>query len=76
MDIGGPEKGQGRKNENADSQMQLENLEEAPRVNGMAPNQETIVEPKESQTTMSEHPQEGEVEDVTRWRNNMSKNDQ
>jgi hypothetical protein len=47
--------------------VQPENPEEALRVNGMAPNQEAVVEPDESQTTMSEHPQEGAVEDVTSW---------
>jgi hypothetical protein len=33
----------------------------------MDKNQENAVDPDESQTTMSDHPQEGEVEDVTGW---------
>jgi hypothetical protein len=47
--------------------VQPENPEEAPRVNGMTPNQEEAVEPDESQTTVSDHPQEGAVEDVMGW---------
>jgi hypothetical protein len=43
----------------------LKNPEEAPRVNGMAPNQEEMTMPERSQTTMPEQPQEGTVEDVT-----------
>jgi len=44
--------------------MQLENPEEALRLNGMSLNQEAATEPEESQTTVSKHPEEGEVEDV------------
>jgi hypothetical protein len=65
MDIDMPEEGQGQQNEDAGNQVQPENPIEAPRVNGMAPNQEEMVMPEESQTTMSEQPQEGVVEDVT-----------
>jgi hypothetical protein len=44
---------------------QPENSEEAPRVNGTKMNLEAAVEPDESQTTVSEHPPEVTVEDVT-----------
>jgi len=33
----------------------------------MTPNQEATIEPDESQTTVSDHPPEGTVEDVTGW---------
>jgi hypothetical protein len=65
MDIERPEEGKGQQNEDAGSQVQSKNPEEALRVNGTTPNQEAAVEPKESQTTMSKHPQKGEMEDVT-----------
>jgi hypothetical protein len=45
--------------------VQPENPIESLRVNGMVPKQEEVIEPKESQTTVSEHPHEGAVEDVT-----------
>jgi hypothetical protein len=38
MDIDSPEEGNGRQNEDADNLGHPENLEEALRVNGMAPN--------------------------------------
>jgi hypothetical protein len=44
-----------------------EHLKQLLRVNGMMTNQEATVEPDESQTTMSDHPPEGTVEDVTGW---------
>jgi hypothetical protein len=66
MDIDRPEEGQGRHNEDASSPAQLKYPEESPRVNGMVPNQDEATEPEESQTTVSEHPQEGAVEDVMR----------
>jgi hypothetical protein len=56
MDIDRPKEGQGRQNEDASSQAQPENPEEALRVNGTAPNQEEVVEPDESQIIMLEHP--------------------
>jgi hypothetical protein len=65
MDIDRPEEGQGQKNEETCYQVQPENPIEALRVNGTTPNQEESVEPEESQTTVSEHPQEGAVEDVS-----------
>jgi hypothetical protein len=65
MDIDRPEEGQADRMRMQASQVQPENPEEAPRVNGMTPNQEEVTEPEESQTTVSEHPQEGAVEDVT-----------
>jgi hypothetical protein len=42
-----------------------ENPREASRVNGMTPNQQEMVSPEESQTTVSEQPQEEAMEDVT-----------
>jgi hypothetical protein len=42
MDIDMPEEGQGRQNEDAGNQVQPENPIEAPRVNGMTPNQEEM----------------------------------
>jgi hypothetical protein len=46
---------------------QPENPEGASRVNGMDTNQKTSFEPDESQTTMSDQPHQGKVEDVTGW---------
>jgi hypothetical protein len=46
---------------------QPENPEAALRVNGTTTNQEATVEPDESQTTVSDHPPEGTVEDVMGW---------
>jgi hypothetical protein len=45
-------------------EVQPENIEVAPRVNGTTTNQEASVKLNESQTTMSDHPPEGTVEDV------------
>jgi hypothetical protein len=39
----------------------------------MTTNQEAVVEPDESHTTVLDHPQEGEVEDVTGWAEKYSK---
>jgi hypothetical protein len=47
--------------------VQPENTEAALKVNGTTPNQEVTIEPDESQTTISDHPPEGMVEDVTGW---------
>jgi hypothetical protein len=46
---------------------QPENAEASLRVNGTKPIQELAVEIDESQTTISDHPQEGTVDDVTGW---------
>jgi hypothetical protein len=48
-------------------EVQPENTEAAPKVNGMTPNLKTAVEPNESQMTISDHPTEGTVEDVSSW---------
>jgi hypothetical protein len=48
-------------------EVQLENPGEASRLNETTTNMAAIVEPYESQTTMSDHPLEGIVEDVTGW---------
>ena len=47
--------------------MQLENIEAPSKANETVPNQEPAIEPNESQTTISNYPQEGMVEDVTGW---------
>jgi hypothetical protein len=41
--------------------------EAAPRVNFTTTNKEVAIEPDESQKTVSDHPMEGTVEDVTDW---------
>jgi hypothetical protein len=47
--------------------MQLENTEPTPKVNGKASNPTPAVEPDESQTTISYHQAEGTVEYVSAW---------
>jgi hypothetical protein len=48
-------------------EVQPENTEVDPKFNGTLSNREVRVEPDESQTTISYHPLEGAVEDVTGW---------
>jgi hypothetical protein len=48
-------------------EVQPENTEAAPRVNGTMLNLEATVEPDESQTIVSDHPLEGTIEDVPGW---------
>jgi hypothetical protein len=47
--------------------VQLENTEEAPKVNGTTPNLKTTVEPDKSQMTISNQPAERMGEDVSDW---------
>jgi hypothetical protein len=65
MDIDMSEVGQSQQAKDAGNPSCPENPEEAPRVNGMVPNQTEVVAPERSHTTTSEQPQEGIVEDVT-----------
>jgi hypothetical protein len=69
MNVDMPAEAQEQQNQDAETlkEVQPENTEAAPRVNGMMMNQEATVEPDESQTTVSDHPPEGTVEDVTGW---------
>jgi len=62
-------KAQEQHNQDAETlkETQTENIEVASRVNGTTMIQEVVVEPNESQTTMSDHPPKGTVEDVTGW---------
>jgi hypothetical protein len=46
-------------------EVQLENIRPVAEGNGMKPNWDTKIEPDESQTTISDHPLEGVVEDIT-----------
>jgi hypothetical protein len=64
-----PTEVQEQQNQDAETlkEAQPENTEAALKVNGMTTNQEATIEPDESQTTMSDHPLEGTVEDVTGW---------
>jgi hypothetical protein len=65
MDIDMPEVGQSQQAKDAGNPSCPENPEEAPRVNGMVPNQTEVVAPERSHTTTPEQQQEGIVEDVT-----------
>jgi hypothetical protein len=66
-----------QKKQNLDAEtlkeVQPKNTKEAPRVNGMMMNQEAIVDLDESQTTVSDHPPEGTIEDGTSWLERYSK---
>jgi hypothetical protein len=64
---------QGRQNEGMSSQAKPVNPEEAPRVNGTTTNKEALVELDEYHTTVSDHPQEGAVEDVMVWSKKYAK---
>jgi hypothetical protein len=66
MNVDMPIEEQEQQNQGTGNLVQPENPE-APRVNGMTTNQETTVKPDKSQTTMSNHPWEEEVEDVMGW---------
>jgi hypothetical protein len=48
-------------------EVQPENTKAAMKVNGTVLNMKIVVEPDESQTTISNHPVEGTVEDVSGW---------
>jgi hypothetical protein len=69
MNIDRPTEVQEQQNQDAETlkEVQPENTEAALKVNGTMMNQEATVEPDESQTTISDHPLEGTVEDVTGW---------
>jgi hypothetical protein len=69
MNVDMPAETQEQQNQDAETlkEVQPENTEAAPRVNGTTTNQEATVEPDESQTTVSDHPLEGTIEDVTDW---------
>jgi len=48
-------------------EVQPENIEVASKVNGMTMNHEAGIEPDKLQTTVSDHPLEGIVEEVIGW---------
>jgi hypothetical protein len=48
-------------------EVQPENTEAAPQVNGTTPNLKTTIETDESETIISDHPMKGTVEDVSGW---------
>jgi hypothetical protein len=48
-------------------EVQPENTEAASKFNGTTPNMKATIELDKSQTTISDHPPEGTVEDVTGW---------
>jgi hypothetical protein len=62
-----PTEVQAQQNQDAETlnEAQLENIEAAPKVNGMVTNHETEIEPDESQITVSDHPPKETVEDIT-----------
>jgi hypothetical protein len=47
--------------------VQPENIEASPKANGTVSNPTAIVEPDESQTTISEHPVGETADDVSAW---------
>ena len=53
--------------EETQKEVQLENTEETPKANGMTSNPTKIVEPDESQMTISEHPAGETTDDVSAW---------
>jgi hypothetical protein len=69
MNIDRPSEVQEEQNQNTETlkEVQPENTEASPKVNGTMMNQEVAIEPDESQTTMSDHPLEGTVKEVTCW---------
>jgi hypothetical protein len=65
MDIDIPEGGQNQQSKDIGNPSHPENPEEAPRVNGMVPNQTKATVPERSHTIVPKQQQEGTIEDFT-----------